>query len=116
MHSGQMPDNHDHQGLQEQAVRIGLGLTSTLDRGRHRDASNQHDESDKNRDFRYHRVASVLWSSNLMVRGRRVGLIPGAVRHPSPSIYDQVSSNLESPFSNYLVAYEVSKFVLTWLQ
>ena len=81
MHFGQMSDDHDHQRLQEQAVRVGLGPASPVGRGRHRDTVDQPQEGDKDSSLGYHMVVSVLGCGNHMVRDRRAGLLSGAVRY-----------------------------------
>lgn len=81
MHFGQMSDDHDHQRLQEQAVRVGLGPASPVGRGRHRDTVDQPQEGDKDSSLGYHMVVSVPGCGNHMVRDRRAGLLSGAVRY-----------------------------------
>jgi hypothetical protein len=77
----QTSHDHNHQHLQEQAIRVDLGPTTVLDRGRHRDQVDECNQRDENGSFVYHETVSVLRMGNLMVRDGRAGCLSDAVNY-----------------------------------
>ncbi|MDQ5854645.1 MAG: hypothetical protein M3380_21755 [Chloroflexota bacterium] len=78
----QMPDDHAHQGFQEQPIRVDLGTATPPFRGWrwHRHAIHEVDQHDKQRDLAYHRGASMSAGRATSSAGRATSMMRATFR------------------------------------
>jgi hypothetical protein len=79
MNSVEVPQYHYEQGFQEQGVRIDSGPATMFLENWHGDKVDECYQDDKERTLVYHKIASVLMNSNLIVRDIAPGIQPGVV-------------------------------------